>query len=209
MKQLKTQNSKEIIVNTSTGEAYISNRRLSVLIDVPESTLRDYFRAQKIVITQGVSSDLLSITAQHFAEKGNMTALKFMGMISKAGAKAYLYHEAGYSVSASPVKPMALPTDYVSALRALADETEQKIILLEENTEKRIITDEGEEYFSAKRIKELNNGAKIGGVKLARSAAKLGIPPKQMFTHYEDFNTPIAWHISVWIDAYPNINYPN
>lgn len=96
MKQLKTHTG-EVTVNTSTGEAYISNRRLAALIDVPESTLRDYFRAQKIVITQGVSSDLLAITAQHFAEKGNMTALKFMGMISQAGAKAYLYHEAGYT----------------------------------------------------------------------------------------------------------------
>ena len=201
----------EVTVNTLTGTASITRAGLARRLNVSVDTLKYYLRNRgKTQQNQSLDEDsVLDTTAYfaHSAQNPTQEARDLLAAISKAGTKAYLYNEAGYSVSASPVKPMALPVDYVSALRALADETEQKIMLLEENTEKRIITDEGEEYFSAKRIKELNPDAKIGGVKLARSAAKLGIAAKPMFDHY-DFANPVTWHVSVWLDAYPQLNYP-
>ena len=201
----------EVTVDTITGEAYITVTGLAKKLNVPRKTVSDYInRHPNYEPNQPLTADLVLFTATYFALQATNTtqeAKNLLAAISQAGVKAWLYHEAGYSVSASPIKHVALPTDYVSALRALADETEQKIMLLEENTEKRIITDEGEEYFSAKRIKELNPDAKIGGVKLARSAAKLGIAAKPMFDHY-DFANPVTWHVSVWLDAYPQLNYP-
>lgn len=198
-------------VNMQTGEAYISQRKLAELLNVSKSAISGYIsRAVKDDTSQGLTAEIMQSCVQYYAlDCANPTeeAKELLRKIATAGAKAYLYHKAGYSVSASPVKPMALPVDYVSALRALADETEQKIMLLEENTEKRIATDEGDEYFSVKRIKDFNQGAIIGGVKLAKSAAKLGIPAKPMFDHY-DFVNPVTWHVSVWLDAYPQLNYP-
>ena len=210
--QLQTQDSKEVTVNISTGEAYISQAKAAEKLGIARSSLQKWLIREQVKydVKQGLSSEIFSLAAGYYALDSSVAtqeAKELLRMISQAGAKAYLYHEAGYSVSASPVKPMALPTDYASALRALADETEQKIMLLEENTEKRIITDEGDEYFSVKRIKDLNQGAIIGGVKLAKSAAKLGIPAKPMFDHY-DFVNPVTWHVSVWLDAYPQLNYP-
>ena len=201
----------EVTINTLTGTASITRVGLARRLNVPTQTLKDYLnRRGKTQQNQSLDADSVLDTVVYFAlnaQNPTQEAEDLLTAISRAGVKAWLYTEAGYAVSASPVKPMALPVDYVSALRALADETEQKIMLLEENTEKRIITDEGEEYFSAKRIKELNPDAKIGGVKLARSAAKLGIVAKPMFDHY-DFANPVTWHVSVWLDAYPQLNYP-
>ena len=206
-----TPSTSEVTVNTLTGEAFITVTGLAKKLNVPRKTVSDCVnRHPDYKPNQPLTGDLVLFAATYFALHAStptQEAKDLLTAISRAGAKAWLYTEAGYSVSASPVKHVALPTDYVSALRALADETEQKIMLLEENTEKRIITDEGEEYFSAKRIKELNPDAKIGGVKLARSAAKLGIVAKPMFDHY-DFANPVTWHVSVWLDAYPQLNYP-
>ena len=202
----------EVTVNLVTGEAFISQTKAAAELGIARSSLQKWLVKEQVKydVKQGLSSEILALAAGYYAldsAAATPEAKELLRKISQAGAKAWLYHEAGYAVSASPVKPMALPEDYVSALRALADATEQKIMLLEENTEKRIITDEGEEYFSAKRIKELNPDAKIGGVKLARSAAKLGIAAKPMFDHY-DFANPVTWHVSVWLDAYPQLNYP-
>lgn len=208
---MTTSSDLEVTVNTLTGEAFITVTGLAKKLNVPRKTVSDCVnRHQDYKPNQPLTGDLVLFAATYFALHANaptQEAKDLLTAISRAGARAWLYHEAGYTVSASPVKHVALPTDYVSALRALADETEQKIMLLEENTEKRIITDEGEEYFSVKRIKELNPDAKIGGVKLARSADKLGIAAKPMFDHY-DFTNPVTWHVSVWLDAYPQLNYP-
>ena len=206
-----TQPTNEVTVNTLTGMATITRAGLARRLNVHQNTLKNYLYGRgKTQGNQPLDEDSVLDTVAYFAHNAQtptQEAKDLLVQISKAGTKAWLYHEAGYAVSASPVKHVALPEDYVSALRALADKEEQRVLLLEENTEKRIITDEGEEYFSVKRIKDLNQGAIIGGVKLAKSAAKLGIPAKPMFDHY-DFANPVTWHVSVWLDAYPQLNYP-
>ena len=106
------------------------------------------------------------------------------------------------------------PLTYLEALKELVAKEEENQRIQIENLQKTVvikekkdITDEGEEYFSVKRIKSLNPDTLIGGVKLSKSAEKLQIPPKQMFAHW-DANSPIAWHVAVWLDAYPEIVLP-
>jgi hypothetical protein len=101
MNNLATTNKSDFTV-LENGEAFISNRKLADTINVPESTLRDYFRAQQIVITQGVSYKNLPKAAHHFAAKGNAQALNFVMKLSEAGAKAFIYHEARYLMKDTP-----------------------------------------------------------------------------------------------------------
>ena len=93
--------SKDFTVNEVTGEATISNRKLGELIGVPESSLRRYFGALNIVITQGVTSQNASKAAHHFATKGNTEAQSFLDKIGDAGMKAFIYHEAVSTMSGS------------------------------------------------------------------------------------------------------------
>ena len=112
------------------------------------------------------------------------------------------------------LEAQARPLTYLEALKELVAKEEENQRIQIENLQKTVvikekkdITDEGEEYFSVKRIKSLNPDTLIGGVKLSKSAEKLQIPPKQMFAHW-DANSPIAWHVAVWLDAYPEIVLP-
>ena len=208
MKQLKTQNSKEIIVNTSTGEAYISQRKAAEKLGITRPTLQSWIdrHPNNFDVKQGLSSEIFSLCIQHYAldsKAATQEAKELLRMISQAGAKAYLYHEAGYVLNTAP----RTPKSQIELARESVAQAQAMLALIETQTELQIETDRGEEYFSTKRIKELNNGAKIGGGKLSRSAIKLDIPAKPMFVHY-DINAPIAWHILVWQDAYPNLNYP-
>lgn len=209
MKQLKTQNSKEVTVNTSTGEAYISQRKAAEKLGMTHQAIQQWCLARKYDVKQGLSSEIFSLLVTHYAldsKAATQEAKELLRMVSQAGAKAYLYHEAGYSVSASPVKPMALPIDYVSALRALADETEQKIILLEENTEKRIETDASDHYFTVKKVRTFNQGMHISGITLVRKSEEMNVPIKQTFDLYDARVN--SYHYDVWLEAYPDVIIP-
>ena len=205
--QLQTQNSKEVTVNTSTGEAYISQRKAAEKLGVALSSLQHFCRSLNSDVKQGLSSEIFSLSVTHYAldsKAATQEAKELLRMISQAGAKAYLYHEAGYVLNTAP----RTPKSQIELARESVAQAQAMLALIETQTELQIETDRGEEYFSTKRIKELNNGVRIGGGKLARYATKLGIPAKPMFAHYP-INAPTAWHISVWLAAYPNLNYPN
>lgn len=196
----------EVTVNLATGEAFISNRKLAKDLGVDESTTRRYFAALNVVITQGVSSENLLLCTQHFAQKGNSEAITLLVKISKAGARAYLYHEAGYVVSAAPIKQVALPEDYVSALRALADKEEQRILLMAENQEKHIETDSSTDYFTVRKIRSMNPDMKIDGKILGKVANIFNQPAKQVFDLYEQ---PVNTYTrTVWEEAYPDAELP-
>ena len=47
------------------GSAYVSQRRLALALDIPETTLRDFFRAENIDTSQGVKAELVAKPAQH------------------------------------------------------------------------------------------------------------------------------------------------
>lgn len=103
MKQLKTQNSKEVTVNTSTGEAYISQRKAAEKLGMTHQAIQQWCLARKYDVKQGLSSEIFSLLVTHYAldsKAATQEAKELLRMVSQAGAKAYLYHEAGYSVSA-------------------------------------------------------------------------------------------------------------
>ena len=160
MNNLATQNQNDITI-TESGDAYISNRKLATLIDVPESTLRDYFRAANIVISQGVSYEYLPKAAHNFAAKGNKTALEFVLKLSEAGAKAYLYHEAGYIMKAEKqMSPMEMVIASAQAIMKIeAQQAEQAIRIT--NVESTLSRLTGESSYMAILAWAIKNEMKI------------------------------------------------
>jgi len=61
----------------------------------------------------------VTIVAGKAASLGRREAIEFLALLAKAGAKAYIYHEAGYAMS-------AVPRDFATALQLAADQ--QKLI---------------------------------------------------------------------------------
>jgi len=210
MNQLTKQNSPEVTVNMSTGIASMSRAGLAKRLNVPVTTLKTYLTSRGLnQLNQPLDEDSVYSTVAYFAltaQTPTPEAKALLLILGKAGTKAYLYHEAGYTVSASPVRPMALPIDYVSALRALADVTEQKILLLEENTEKRIKTDSSEYYFTVRKVRNLNQGTKIDGRVLVKKSEEMEVTVKQVFDLYEQQVN--AYHADVWLESYPDIILP-
>ena len=108
---LATNVNSEVVVNTVTGEAYISQRKAAEMLGVASSTFNDWVnRTLNNVTQQGLSSEMLAIAGQYYAlDARNPTeqAKLLLKQIASAGAKAYLYHMAGYTMSASvnDVKP--------------------------------------------------------------------------------------------------------
>ena len=208
----------EVTINTLTGEAYMSQRKLAEKLSVPKSTvynwltgyIKSYTGAVKPDTKQGLSIEIVAEAVQYFAldySTPTQEAKDLLRQINKAGVKAWLYHEAGYVVSASPVKPMALPQDYVSALRALADETEQRILLLSENQEKHIETDSSNDYFTVRKVKTLNQGMKLDGKLLVKRSEELEVIVKQVFDLYEQKVN--SYHKDIWLDVYPDAILPD
>ena len=108
----------EIVVNTVTGEAYISQRKAAELLGVVRDSLKSYLERnvctqenrEKLEISQGLSSEIFANAIQYYAlDARNPTeqAKLLLKQIASAGAKAYLYHMAGYTMNASvnEVKP--------------------------------------------------------------------------------------------------------
>ena len=216
-KQISTQTSNEVTVNTLTGEAYISQRKLAEKLSVPKSTVynwlnsfvRNFEGAVKPHTKQGLNSEIVAEAVQYFAldySTPTQEAKELLRQINKAGAKAWLYHEAGYVVSASPIKHVALPEDYVSALRALADKEEQRILLLTENTEKHIETDSSDTHFTVRRVRGLNQGMKLDGKLLVKRSEELEVLIKQVFDLYEQQVN--SYHRDIWLDVYPDVILP-
>lgn len=205
-----TQPSNEVTVNTLTGIATITRAGLARRLHVNVDTLKYYLRQRgKTQGNQPLDEDsVLDATAYfaHNSQTPTQEAKELLVQISKAGTKAWLYHEAGYVVSASPVKHVALPEDYVSALRALADKEEQRVLLLEENTEKHIETDSSETHYTVRRVRGLNQGMKLDGKLLVKRSEELEVIVKQVFDLYEQQVN--SYHKDIWLDVYPDIILP-
>ena len=125
-KNLATKNTTDFTVLDS-GEAYISQRKAAELLGVNPNTFMKWVRqhTNKGDTKQGLTPDLLQKGTQYYAYKGNTTCQELMGKLLEAGAKAYIYHEAGYVISAKP-KESALPdfSNPAIAARAWADKHE-------------------------------------------------------------------------------------
>ena len=201
----------EVTVNLATGEAFISQTKAAAELGIARSSLQKWLAKEQVKydVKQGLSSEILALAAGYYAldsAAATPEAKELLRKISQAGAKAWLYHEAGYVVSASPVKHVALPEDYVSALRALADKEEQRVLLLEENTEKHIETDSSDTHFTVRRVRGLNQEMKLDGKLLVKRSEELKVIVKQVFDLYEQQVN--SYHRDIWLDVYPDVILP-
>jgi hypothetical protein len=108
------QDGNEFVINTTTGDAFISQSASGRLLEVSEWTIRDNVKSLDLVTETAVintpagkrSSRLISATDFYkLAEKYKPELAKQM---LKAGANLYIYGLAGYKISLSepePVKP--------------------------------------------------------------------------------------------------------
>ena len=110
MKNLATKNTNDFTV-TESGEAFISQRKAAELLGVDEKSIRNFLKsAHNHDVNQGVSAENLQKSATHYAlfsKAANDTARNFAAKLMEAGAKAYIYHQAGYVVNA--IMPAAVP----------------------------------------------------------------------------------------------------
>lgn len=151
----------DITVNTKTGEAYISQRKAAEKLGIGQSTLSEFFTRSRVSDTkQGVSSEAFELAITHYAlDSKNPTqeAKELLRMVSKAGTKAYLYHEAGLTMSAVQQQR---PLTQLEAFKELVRLEEERIALLDTVSKqsgllvqqkevidyKKIITGEGDTY---------------------------------------------------------------
>lgn len=110
------------------ADAFISQVKVAELCGVARSSLQDYiFRNSGTLELNEInqlSANSLEQAAAFYAFESrakNSTALSSYRTLAKAGAKAYIYSQAGYVFSAEvqPVPQFTLPTNYLEALKAL------------------------------------------------------------------------------------------
>lgn len=209
----------DVTVNLATGEAYISQRKAAEKLGIARPTLQSWIdrHPNNFDVKQGLSSEIFSLCIQHYAldsKAATQEAKELLRKISQAGAKAYLYHEAGVTLNAVTQQPR--PLTYIESLELLlASEKEKEALRIEDLKKSRIITDkrnitnEGEDYFTVARIKELNPRSTLSGILLSREARKQDVPPIKQFTVYENVEAPNSYHRDVWKAVYPTIVLPN
>ena len=115
MKNLATKNTTDFTI-TENGDALISQRKTAELCGVERNSIVHFFK-DKSDISQGVSDNQLASVVQYYANKGRAQAVQTLILFAKAGAKAYIYHEAGYKLKAEK----QLPQNFSEALRLAAD----------------------------------------------------------------------------------------
>lgn len=96
-----------------------------------------------------------------------------------------------------------LPQSYPDALRALAVEVEAKEKLMLENKELETQLDYSKEWYSIKRVAQMNGvpWRKINWRKLKNASLKNNNPPEKIFdANYGEVN---VYHCSAWEEAYP------
>ena len=211
----------DVTVNLSTGEAYISQRKAAEKLGMTHQAIQQWCLARKYDVKQGLSSEIFSLLVTHYAldsKAATQEAKELLRKISQAGAKAYLYHEAGLSIGVTQQRPLTQLEAYEELVRmektrlALLDTVgaQQKRLGIQQQviTDKRNITNDGEDYFTAAAVKLLNPRKTLSGVLLSREAQKQEIAPIRQFGMGK-VTTPNSYHRDVWKAVYPTIVLPN
>jgi len=109
-KNLATKNTTDFTV-LDNGKAYISRNKAAVILGVSNQSLgtKLLVLVPNLQSNQPLIAEFLQLACTHYAfdaeqhctGKAQQLAKQFM----KAGAKAYIYHEAGYTLNAQPALP--------------------------------------------------------------------------------------------------------
>ncbi len=154
-----------------------------------------------------MDADSLELVIAHYAfdsQRPTIKAIASYRLLAKAGAKAYIYHQAGYSLSAKKAEP-----------KTALELAREQVLLLEELEEvkgklehKAIQLDESMEWLSIKRIAKINGCSwkDVSWRKLKAHGVGIDKPPVKRFdANYGQVNT---YHVSSWENCYPELMYP-
>ena len=116
-------------VNTVTGEAFISQRKAAELLGVSHVAVANHVASYhpNYLNDNGLSPEILQQVTTHYAlysKAANDKSRAFAEVLMQAGAKAFIYHQAGVQINAAPQPQFNLPTTYLDALKCLVAETE-------------------------------------------------------------------------------------
>jgi len=97
--------------------------KLAALLGVGRSTLQNWIVAGvKVNEINQIHYDSVVQVAGRACALGKPEAIQFMTMLARAGAKAYIYHEAGYAMNAVTYE---IPKSYGAALQLAADQEKE------------------------------------------------------------------------------------
>ena len=212
--QISTTNPNEVTVNLVTGEAFISQTKAAAELGIARSSLQKWLVKEQVKydVRQGLSSEILALAAGYYAldsAAATPEAKELLRKISQAGAKAYLYHEAGLSIGVTQQRPLTQLEAYEELVRmektrlALLDTVgaQEKVI-----DHKNIKTDSSTTHFTIKRIRALNQGMKIDPKILLKVSEQLKSDVESVYDHY---GQPInQYNREVWEEAYPDAILP-
>lgn len=130
LNNLATKNTSDFTV-LNNGDAFISQTKVAVLCGVGQNSISQFITKTRDTLQLNDNSQLghnsLELVIGHYAfdsQRTNEITLGNYRMLAKAGAKAYIYHEAGYIMEAKP----KLPENYIEALGALIESEKAKEI---------------------------------------------------------------------------------
>lgn len=201
-------------VNTSTGEAFVSQRKAAELLGVSQSAISQRCLSQNMDVNEGLNSENFNLLITYYAldsKACTVEAKELMRKVSAAGTKAFIYREAGYNVG---VTQIAMPTDLVSALRLYADTLElnakmdatvrQQMGIIEDQS---VLMDTSKQWFTISRVKPLNPTSTFSGTKLTQESIEHGVPYKSLYAPY-NMNTPNTYREDIWKLVYPEVILP-
>jgi len=213
--------SKDFTVNTATGEAFISQRKAGELLGVAKTTLQNYLVSDHPNFNRisGLTPEILQTTTMHFAmdfSKPTAEAKELLRKLSTAGAKAFIYHEAGYTIQAVPMQPKSpieLAKENVAQAQAMLEliENQEKLkleVAIQQQVidEKLIVTNENPNYKTVSTVRKLDPDGVYDGNLLTRKRIELGLPHSQLYAP-DGYPTVNTYHIDVWNIAYPHLNF--
>jgi hypothetical protein len=201
---LATQNQGDFTV-TENGRAFISQRKLAELCGVDQSVISRFCASHKTDVSQGVTDENAILCITHYAiesKAANDTARKTLGMVAKAGMKAYIYHEAGYVMKAQ--KPLTR-LEWIK----LALEQEEALVKKEAEIAKlNTVIDNEFEYCSILRAARfLGVSEKVFNWRVLKreSEIMLGIPVKRVPSPRYGYQN--LYHIQSFINCHPEYDF--
>lgn len=102
---------RDFSIDGVTGAAYISYRKLAEILETTPSSLQRLVNKLPDTLkgdtNQGLNEIIVKKAIQHYAYKNGKNsniARALLDSVIEAGIRAYLYHQAGYTVSAAPAE---------------------------------------------------------------------------------------------------------
>ena len=147
---------------TDNGEAFISQTRAAQLLGLPKTTLHDWIHRNPNALNLNKKSQLDHKSFQKAVlserDKGNTQAIELFDKIMEGGAKAFIYHEAGFTMHAEQT-PIPLTR---------IEQAELQLVLVKEIDAKEKALERVKKAFATTR-------SKLGGTTKANNSLKLAL----------------------------------